>query len=153
MRKHQRRARPEFEPRAGFTLPEVLVALVIVSGLLLATLDALRAFDAGRIRVTATARALDDRRLVARQTDALATTWSADAVHEQAAVAAAVVSRQRLRDTSTAPVQTIRALATPDGVVAAFVVEERGRAVAVAPMRVNAPTPCRFDPVARRCQP
>lgn len=126
--------------RAGFTLPEVLMALLIVSGLMLTALDAVRAFEAARRRVLEDARILERRYLM--RLDAIA-------AEDRAQSNGASPGAANWTPADGARVAPIRV----GDRVGAWIVEDDGGPIAVLPQRVNAPTPCVFDPIARRCRP
>lgn len=133
---------------AGFTLPEMLVALVVVSGLMLASMDALRAFSRAHGRIKGIADEVASQRITARTRDAGAPPWSASSDEMDAAWRDAL-AKGYLKASS--PLKT-RRISAESGAIRALVVERDGRPVAVAPIRVDAPSPCIFDPVARACR-
>ncbi len=148
-----RRARSS--TRGGFTLPEVLVALLIVSGLMVAALDALRAFDGARVRALGAAHDIEERRMTQQKLVRVVATATIDQLRDETMMRDVVLRAMAGSETSSRPIAPliVRAIPATSGETAAWVVEAEGRSVMVTPVRVDAPTPCVFDVVARRCRP
>lgn len=136
------------DPSAGFTLPEILVALVIVSGLMLAAMDALRSIGGAQARVKQISQEVTYQRVMSRARDAAAPAWRASPAETERAWRDALAKLPR----QSPQTLSVRSIASDTGAPGALVFETKGRPIAVAPLRVDAPSPCQFDPVARACR-
>jgi prepilin-type N-terminal cleavage/methylation domain-containing protein len=124
----------------GFTLPEVMVALVIISGVILSAMDAQRAFISVLTRSQNVANALTERAVVGA-------TRLPDGDPEALQRAALRIAQQRAARVE-GEIETLDAA----GEISALVVTQNGAPQTTIPVRVNAPSPCAFDPVSRTCR-